>query len=503
MAQYRTGTVTVTTNSATVFGQGTTWKTSGIEPGHWFTVRDEGVTYTVAAVLAEDQIVLSAAYQGNSKNSVFYLLHTDFTPRGFAVPGPNDVEATMIVRRAIYDIDADLTRNLGASGGGGSADITISSIKDLNSSTALTGQVMTKMADGSYGFASPASLNVSLINLTNAGAGIGQVYAGINASGAHQFRAIQVVGGTLTQNTDRLTITVPAVGETNTLAGLGSTESVSLVAPKTGTTLNTYGLRGVNGISVVRDQNDIVISGSGTGGGGTTTPTGEANTGENLGPTGTNVVRVFSDKLNTSLRFRSLLFNADHFTVSGEASGQYTITVRRQKLSDSPDTDLLNATPGQILRLEADKVWRGQPMPVPGIPSVQADTAPRLGGDLATSGRRIIGLAGTLSGMIEKPKEKTYTLMLKSANPISISSVAAQCGSGTVNFSLFLGTDPVDNPDNTTVGVISGIAGTTGVTEVIPGDALQVPAGSRLSLRLSPQGTSTADFVFSIAHESA
>jgi hypothetical protein len=500
MAQYRAGTVTVTTNSATVFGQATTWKTSGIEPGHWFTIRDEGITYTVAAVLAEDQLVLSAAYQGVSKNSAFYLLHTDFTPRGYAVPGPNDVEATMIVRRAIYDIDADMTRNLGSSGGGSSADITIASIKDLNSSTALTGQILTKLADGSYGFTAPASLNVSLINMVNAGTAIGQAYAGINASGAHQFRAIQVVGGTLTQNTDRLTITVPAVGETNTLAGIGSAESVSIAAPKTGTALNTYGLRGVNGVSVVRDQNDIVISGSGTGGGGTTT--GEANTGENLGATGTTVVRVFSDKLNTSLRFRTILFSPDHFTVAGETTGQYTVTVRRQKLSDSPDTDLANATAGQILRLEADKVWRGQPMPVPGIPNLQADTTPRLGGDLATAGRRIIGVAGTLSGMIEKPKDKTYTLILKSANQISISSVSAQCGSGTVNFSLFLGFEVTDNPSGPLVDVISGTAVTTGITEVIPGDSLQVPAGSRLSLKLSPQGASSSDFVFSIAHAS-
>ena len=502
MAQYRTGTVTVTTNSATVFGQGTTWITSGIEPGHWFTIRDEGITYTVAAVLAEDQLVLSAAYQGTAKAGAFYLLHTDFTPRGYAVPGPNDVEATMIVRRAIYDIDADMTRNLGGSGGTGNSDITIASIKDLNSSTALTGQVMTKMADGSYGFASPASLNVSLLNLTNAGAGIGQVYAGTNASGAHQFRAIQIVGGTLTQNTDRLTITVPAVGETNTLASVGGTESISLVAPKTGTTLNTYGLRGVNGVSVVRDQNDIVISGSGTGGGGGTTPVGEANTGENIGAAGTTVVRVFSDKLNTSLRFRTILFNPDHFTVAGETTGQYTVTVRRQKLSDSPDTDLLNAAPGQILRLEADRIWRGQPMPVPGIPNLQSDPSPRLGGDLTTSGRRIIGVAGTLSGMIEKPKEKTYTLILKSANPISISSITAVCESGTVNFSLFLGTEVISNNDTPITGVISGTAGSGNVTEIIPGDALQVPTGSRLSLRLSPQTASATDFLFSIAHAS-
>lgn len=501
MAQYRAGTVTVTTNSATVFGQGTAWVTSGIEPGHWFTIRDEGITYTVAAVLAEDQIVLSAAYQGRSQNSVFYLLHTDFTPRGYAVPGPNDVEATMIVRRAIYDIDADMTRNLGSSSGGGT-NITVASIKDLNSSTALTGQVMSKLADGSYGFVSPASLGVTLLNAANAGTGIGQVYAGTNAAGAHQFRAVQVVGGTLAQNADRLTITIPTAGETNTLAGIGSAESISLAAPKTGTTLNTYGLRGVNGVSVVRDQNDIVISGSGTGGGGGST-VGEANTGENIGAAGTNVVRVFSDKLNTSLRFRTILFNTDHFTVSGEASGQYSVTVRRQKLSDSPDTDLANASPGQVLRLEADRIWRAQPMPVSGIPNLQADTAPRLGGDLATSGRRIIGIAGTLSGMIEKPKAKTYTLILKSANPISITSVSAMCESGSVSFSLFLGLEIVESNDAAATGVIAGTAVATGVTEVIPGDALQVPAGSRLSLRLAPQSATATDFVFSIAHASA
>ena len=93
--------------------------------------------------------------------------------------------------------------------------------------------------------------------------------------------------------------------------------------------------------------------------------------------------------------------------------------------------------------------------------------------------------------------------MLKTASPIVISSISAQCGGGTVNFSLFVGLEVIDNPDNTGADVISGTASTSGVTEVIPGDAMQVAAGSRLSLKLSPQGVSTSDFVFSIAHASA
>ncbi len=507
MAQYRTGTVTVTTNSASVFGNGTSWLTSGIQPGHWFTIRDEGITYTVAAVLSENQLVLSAAYQGTSQTSVFYLLHTDFTPRGFAVPGPNDVEATMIVRRAIYDIDADLTRNLGSSTGGGSANVTISSIKDLNSSTALTGYVLTKLADGSYGFTSPQALSVVLTNMANATNNVGRLYAGIGLGGTHQFRALQVVGGgTLVENTDRLTLTIPAGGEVNTLASLASaaTGSISLVAPKTGTTLNTYGIRGLNGVSVVRDGNDVVVSGSGT----TTTPGGttggEANTGENIGPTGSTVLRLYSDKLNTSLRFRTILLNSDHFTVSGETTGQYTVNVRRQRLSDSPDTDISTAASGNVLGLDSDNVWRGKPMPTPGISNLQADPAPRLGGDLVTGGRRILGVPNTISGMIERPKEKIYTLILKSAAPILINSVTVTCNVGPVNFTLFLGANFEDGgPETTPDRFIAGAATAGVVSDIIPGDGLLVPLGSRLSMRLAPQTASAEDFVFSIAHTSA
>ena len=192
MAQYRDGTVTVTSNSATITGTDTKWVTAGIEPGHWFTVRGQGITYTVAAVISDTQLILSGAYQGTTEAGVYYLLHTDFTPRGYAVPGPGDVDATIIVRRAIYDIDADMTAALGAPDGA-AKPFYIEDIVNLKSSTALTGQVMTKLADGTYGFITPSALSITIANIGSTGNNAGHIYAGTNGTtGAHQFRALEV-----------------------------------------------------------------------------------------------------------------------------------------------------------------------------------------------------------------------------------------------------------------------------------------------------------------------
>ena len=501
MAQYRTGTVTVTSNSSTITGSGTAWLAAGIEAGHWFNIRGQGVNYTVAAVLSDTQLVLTGAYQGATEAGLFYILHTDFTPRGYAVPGPGDVDATLIIRRSIYEIDADLTSSLGAPGTG-NGQVRVADILDLNSSTALAGQVFTKLASGGYGFTTPGALSVTLANLATASADTGLIYAGASGTGVQQFRGLQVIGASLASNADRLTITVPPAGEVNTLTSVGSAQSVSLVAPKSGTVLNAYGLRAGTGISVVRDGNDVLVTNTSPSSGGGGTTGGEANTAENLGGTGTNVVRVFSDKLGISLRFRSILLNTDHFTVTGETSGQYAVSARRQRLADSPDVDTTAAVAGHILRLESDNIWRTQAMPATGIASLQADPAPRLGGDLVLAGRRIVGLTQTISGMIEKPKAKSYTLILKSNAPIGLTSMAATCATGSVNFEVFLGTEPQGIPDGPGVAPIAGSASST-VTEVIPGDVVSVPTGSRLTLRLTPVGSDVADFSFSIAYSSA
>ena len=491
MPQYRTGTVSVSNGSPTVLGTGTAWLIN-IESGDWFMADGDGLTYTVAVVLSDTEITLTGAYQGLSRSNANYWVTRDFTPRGYAVPAPGDIDAVSVFRRTIYEIDADLTGSLG-SVDGVTRTVRMRDITDLASTTATAGQLLTKLPDGTYGFTAPGEFAISIVNLTSE-AGAAAFYAG-NTGTVHRFRRLRSTGGvTVTENASDITISSPAPGETNTLASLAAGQAVSLVAPKTGTVLNTYGLRGLNGVSVVRDGNDVVISGSG----GTTTPgTGEANTAENLGATGATVVRIFSDKLGVSLRLRSLLFDPNQFTVTGEASGQYTIGRRAQRLSDSPDTSLTGATVGQSLRLESDNLWRPYTPPSPGIASLQADPTPRLGGDLTLSGRRIIGVAGTLSGMIERPKAKSYTLILRANSAITISSMTATCISGSVSFELFLGATLTGSAP------LSGTATSLGLADIVPSSAFQVQVGARLTLRLTPLSADAADFSFSIAHASA
>lgn len=491
MPQYRTGTVSVSNGSPSVLGTGTAWLTN-IESGDWFMADGDGLTYTVAVIVSDTEMTLTGAYQGLSRSGANYWVTRDFTPRGYAVPAPGDIDAVSVLRRTIYEIDADLTGSLGTVDGG-NRTVRMRDITDLASTTATAGQLLTKLPDGTYGFTAPGEFAISIVNLTSE-TGAAAVYAG-NTGTVHRFRRLRSTGGvTVTENANDITISAPAPGETNTLSSLAAGQAVSIVAPKTGVVLNTYGLRGLNGVSVVRDGNDIVFSGTG----GTTTPgTGEANTAENLGTAGATVVRVFSDKVGVSLRLRSLLFDPAQFTVTGEASGQYAIGRRAQRFADSPDTSLTGATVGQSVRLESDNLWHAYTPPTPGIANLQADPAPRLGGDLNVAGRRILGVAGTLSGMIEKPKAKSYTLILRANDPITISSMTATCLSGSVTFELFLGATPVGAVP------ISGTATRLGLAEVIPSGTFSVAVGARLTLRLTPVTADAADFSFSIAHASA
>lgn len=495
MAQYRAGTVSVTTNSQTVTGSGTNWLSAGIEAGHWFSVRDEGMTYTVAAVISDTQLVLNGAYQGSTRSGLFYLIHVDFTPRGFAVPGPGDVDASLIVRRSIFEIDADLTAALGDPDTGNRA-IQLSDIVDLKSTTALTGQVMTKLPDGTFGFASPGALTVSVANLGSAGTNAGFVYAGSDGTNFN-LRQIRVVGGTLTQNANDLTITIPPAGEANTAVSIGTSSAVSVVGAKSGTALSFRGIRGTNGVTATLDGTDIVLVGPGAGGG---TTVGEANTGANLGTAGSGVAMWYSDKSGTALRFKSILFTQTDFTLL-EGAGQYILSARKQRLADAPDVSLTGGTTGQVLTLQADGILRLGTPPATGLRSVQEDPAPRLSANLTLAGNRVLGIANTLSGHLEKPKQKSYTLVLRTNNPIVISSMTAETSAGTVGFRVFIGREIIDIPGSSTPVPISGTATAAG-TEVAPTETFSVPPGSRLTMALTPD-VAAEDFVFSLAYQSA
>ncbi len=150
-------------------------------------------------------------------------------------------------------------------------------------------------------------------------------------------------------------------------------------------------------------------------------------------------------------------------------------------------------------------VWRAQPLPASGITSVSADLNPKLGGDLAVNGRKVVGLRSTISGFIEKPTNKTYTIILRNNEAIIIRSMVASCAAGTIQFGVFIGTGLENgNPNDPGIAPITGTCSDATQGEAVITDGLLVPAGARLTMRLVPGLTvESRDFSFSMGTETA
>lgn len=79
MAQYTTGTVSVTNGSSTVTGTGTAF-TTNVTAGDSFKVAAGLVTYTVASVTDNTHLVLTANYAEASGSGLNYQIARDWTP---------------------------------------------------------------------------------------------------------------------------------------------------------------------------------------------------------------------------------------------------------------------------------------------------------------------------------------------------------------------------------------------------------------------------------------
>ena len=119
--QYRTGTVNVVNNDATVVGVGTLF-TSEVQAGDIFTVAYSNVWYEVASVTDNTHLELSANYAGVTANGVSYVIARDFTsPDNIPYPQQGDIETASLLKRAITQIQSLLAtqvQNLGNRAGG-------------------------------------------------------------------------------------------------------------------------------------------------------------------------------------------------------------------------------------------------------------------------------------------------------------------------------------------------------------------------------------------------
>jgi len=105
MAQYKTGTVTVTNGSNVVTGSGTEWL-ANISVGDWFKVDDRSPIYQIASVDSNTQIELTVNYAEATGTTLSYCIVTDFTPnRSLPLIFKGDIDWPDIYNKAMTMID--------------------------------------------------------------------------------------------------------------------------------------------------------------------------------------------------------------------------------------------------------------------------------------------------------------------------------------------------------------------------------------------------------------
>lgn len=116
MSQYRTGTATVVQGSPVVSGIGTAWL-DNVKPGDSFVMAGVGRVYDVASVDGNEQITLTAPYQGADRTGE-YAIQRDFTTDGIPEMSQGDIETAAIFTRAMRKIQALLGQTGAVAGTG-------------------------------------------------------------------------------------------------------------------------------------------------------------------------------------------------------------------------------------------------------------------------------------------------------------------------------------------------------------------------------------------------
>lgn len=483
MAQYKEGRVTVTQNSDVVAGTDTRWM-SNADIGDLFLVRGDEIPYRIAAVTSDTSLRLNARYAAPTETNTFYSLTRDFTPNlGLPIIRNGDVDAVPLFAEGLITLDAKLG---GGGGGGGGSSSSLSGLSDVNVSGAIPGDTFSVLPNGSYGFVRPYVFTIDFQAAPGDGGRIVKSYTG----GVLTYRRIKVDGGSVSENADDLTIVLPPPGEINTLATAGTAQSQSLVVAKQGTVLRTKGLRVTAPLTLIPEGNDLVLGSTVTSGGQTVTYT--------LAPIGSGTSLVASPS-GTELRVKTITFDTN-FTVGQPAGAGITVALNRLPITHITTVLWDQITSGQILYRNAAGNVVGMNLPSAGITSLSQDAAPTLSAALRTNGNRIIGQPVSFSGMIARPKNKSYTVCLSAPASMRITSAVTRTASGTVAFRVDVGSAPdVADPDT---GIPpSPLQGTSSATiqSVSAATPLDINSGEAIVLTTSFPSVDLDDLSFTIS----
>lgn len=422
MAQYRAGRVTVTTGSDVVVGTDTDWL-SNVASGDIFMVRGDEVPYRVAGVTRNNELRLNARYAGPTETNTFYSITRDFTEfLNLPIIRNGDVDAVPLFAEALVILDAKLKN-----GGGGGGATKLSALSDVTTQGANPGDQLTLLQNGSFGFLPPLIFNFSATDADGDGGRIVKSYTG----GKLTLRRLKVSGGTIAENENDLTITLPSPGEVNTLSTGGSAESQSLTLAKQGTALRIKGLRAGPNVTLTPEGNDVVITATGGSGGSITYTMASVGTGASLVATPSG----------TQFRIKALAFD-DKFTTATDQSGALAVALKRVPLSFIDGIRWENIKVGQVVIRDNSDQLIGLDLPAPGIRSLFEDKTPKLGGPLDVSGQRILGQPITFSGTFERPKAKSYTICLSAPAALRLESIVTSSNVGTLTFRVDIGSVP-------------------------------------------------------------
>jgi len=115
MAQYKTGSVSVTNGSAVVTGTGTLW-VGEVAVGDIFTIVGSNAWYEVGSVNSNTQITLTANYAGATITDSTYAISRDFTSnKNIPYPQKGDIETASLIKRAMSIIDTELSTGFDSS----------------------------------------------------------------------------------------------------------------------------------------------------------------------------------------------------------------------------------------------------------------------------------------------------------------------------------------------------------------------------------------------------
>jgi hypothetical protein len=472
--QYRTGTVTVQTGSNVITGDGTEWLVNA-PLGAPFTIEKDLVSYQIASVVSDTELRLSAPYEGLGGINLFYSIHTSFTPkRGYPLLQPGDVEGLLILNRAVQMVDNDMPT-------GGAAGVqNIDDLLDVDVSTALTGYALIRQSDGLWKGQAIASGGVKAENaglpVTNSAAILKIVEDTLS------LRRIVGDGISVTENPDSITLTPTSIGEVATIRNLGTSGSFGVYKQKTNREFQLFAFRSGTGIQLSQSGDEIVISSTVTGGGGTGTVI--TTTASNVG---TGFVKLVKNKVNDDIKFRSVAFDSLWFEATiDEAQDTYTVKGKQQAFGSLQGIDLTGAQTGTYLYLDNDNVFRARALPNLGITSLAQDPNPTLSAPLNTAGQRILGVSRTKTIVIEKPKVRRYPIELATPRNENLLSLVCHTESGTVEFSVL-----VNSSGEVSENGISWTA-TGEKTTGIATTPVSSPSGSFVDLRVNTASVDAA-----------